>query len=115
MTSLPGTGNATSSSPSLFPGEVTSHNGESSGQRVEWKGDWDDTLDMRATAMAEPDAPPAWAWMVGGLTLLLLVGTVVLLVARGRRLSSASAPPAARDITDPPGADPAPTPPLPAD
>lgn len=68
-----------------FPGEVTSHNGELVGERVEWFGDWNATLDMRATAMAEPTGPPAWAWVAAGATLALLLGAVVLLVVRGRR------------------------------
>lgn len=83
-----------------FPGEVTSHNGESSSNRVEWVSDWNGTLDMRATAMAEPSGAPSWAWIAAGVTMLLLVGAVIMLAARGRR-SLDEPPPAAEGTTAP--------------
>lgn len=67
-----------------FPGEVTSHNGEASGTTVTWGSDWSGALDMRATAMAESDGAPVWAWVAGGLVALLLVGAVVAAVVIGR-------------------------------
>lgn len=68
-----------------FPGEVTSHNGDADGDRVEWVSDWNGTLDMRATAMAEPQGPPVWTWVAGGIVLLLLVSGIVLAATRDRR------------------------------
>lgn len=67
-----------------FPGEVTSHNGDVSGTTVTWGSDWSGALDMRATAMAQSDGPPVWAWAIGGLVALLLIGAIVAAVVVGR-------------------------------
>src|SRR5690606_16504965 len=71
-----------------FPGEVTSHNGDATGDKVEWVSDWNGALDMRATAMAEPEGPPVWTWVAGGIVVLLLVAGVVLVATRERRATA---------------------------
>ncbi|MEP6843170.1 MAG: hypothetical protein ABJA11_06595, partial [Pseudolysinimonas sp.] len=41
-----------------FPGKVTEHNGKLDGTRVSWNTSYEGSLDMHATASAEPVGPP---------------------------------------------------------
>jgi len=63
---------------------VTSHNGDATETTVTWVSDWQGSLDMRATAMAERAEAPMWAWVLGGLIALLLIGAVVVSILVGR-------------------------------
>ena len=73
-----------------FPGEVLSHNGEVDGTTVTWTTSLEGSIEMRATASADPASAPfsvPHLLIVLGVILLplIVIAIVVVLIVRSRR------------------------------
>jgi hypothetical protein len=74
-----------------FPGTVTDHNGRLDGTRVSWNMSYEGSLDMHATASAEPVGPPAWVWwLIIGLGILAIVAVIVIAAVMSNRRRATS-------------------------
>lgn len=70
-----------------FPGEVTEHNGELSGNTVTWRPVLGETNDMRAVA-SESGSSGLPVWLIaglGGLAVVVAAGLAAFLILRNRR------------------------------
>jgi hypothetical protein len=65
-----------------FPGAVTEHNGELAGNTVTWTTSLEAKIDMEARASAISSGPPAWVWILVGVSVVLLAFVTVLVVRR---------------------------------
>jgi hypothetical protein len=76
-----------------FPGEILDTNGEVDGTRVTWTTTLEGSVDMRATASAEPAAPSLGALIaiiIGVVVGVLLVILLALVLLRRRQRSNTS-------------------------
>jgi hypothetical protein len=72
-----------------FPGAVSEHNGELSGNTVTWSGTLESKIDMEARGAAVSSGPPAWLWAIAALAALLISAAVVIVIVRMRRRPAA--------------------------